>query len=104
LVDRRVIVVAPEVLHAFNLRAQLLQLRLIHSIVASSWLLLLLLLLRVFAGLPVKVDIPVVLRGQRAHGLQEVAFRIVALLGGRGHARRVRIGALRQPREAAREE
>ena len=44
---------------------------------------------------PVKVDVPVVLRGQRAHGLEKVALGIVALLGGRA-----RVGAALLLREA----
>jgi hypothetical protein len=60
----------------------------------------------VFALLPVEPHVPVVLGGQRAHGLEEVVLGVVALLGGRRHAAHGRVGVrrLRQPREAAREE
>lgn len=51
---------------------------------------------------PVKVDVPVVLDRQGAHGLEKVALGIVALLGGRLRFRGR--GALRQPREAAGDE
>ena len=99
LVDGGVVVIPPEILNALDLRAQLLQLRVV--LAAAAALLLLLLLL---GGLAVEPHVPVVLGRQRAHGLEEVALGVVALLGGGGDARRVGVGALREAREAAREE
>ncbi len=96
LVDGGVVVVAPKVLHALDAGAELLELRLV---LAAALLLLLLL-----GRLAVEPHVPVVLGRERAHGLEEVALGVVALLGGRRHAGRVGVGALRQPREAAREE
>ena len=102
LVDGCVVVVSPEVLHRLDLAAELLELSLVLVVVS----LLLVLLLSVRGGpvlavttilrahslgeiyaliiwdLPIKVDIPVVLGWQRAHGLQEVPLCIVSLLSG----------------------
>lgn len=41
--------------------------------------------------LPVKVDVPVMLRGQRPHALEEVVLGIAALISG-GLIRRGRVG------------
>lgn len=126
LLDGGVVVVAPKVLHRLDLRAELLQLGLVAAVVG---LLLVLCLpgggrgpqsawdaqdgwaprsvyVREFHldSLPVKVDIPVVLRRQRAHGLEKVALGVVARLGWRAYIRRVGVGALRQAREPAGEE
>lgn len=54
--------------------------------------------------IPVKVDVPVVLGRERAHGLEEVALRVIALLGGGADVGRVRVGALRESRETPGEE
>lgn len=54
-----------------------------------------------YACLPVKVDVPVVLGGQRPHSLEEIAFSIVALLGGRAGLGTL---TLRQAGQAPREE
>ena len=52
----------------------------------------------------IKPDIPVMLGRKWAHRLEEVVLRITALVGGGADVRRVRIGALRQPRQAPGEE
>ena len=51
--------------------------------------------------IPIKPNVPVMLRRQGTHRLEEVALRVITVCRWRAH---VGIGALRQAREAAREE
>lgn len=116
LVDRGVVVVAPKVLDRLDLAAELLEFDMVLVVVGlvvlglpagrvSWWL-------HPIRGIlgrervagdggrgPVKVNVPVVLRGQRAHRFEKVALCVIALVGGRGGVDR-----LRQAGGAARED
>lgn len=114
VLDGHVIVVAPEILDAFDRGPELLQVR----VVATIGGLALLVLIRSvqmqcvrgyctlhmhtdFQYTPIEPNVPVMLRRQRTHRLEEVALRVIPLCSWRAHAG---IVTLRQAGEAAREE
>lgn len=114
VLDGHVIVVAPEILDAFDRGPKLLQVRVVATIGGLALLVLfrsvqmryvrsycILHLHTDLQYIPIEPNVPVMLRRQRTHRLEKVALRVIPLRSWRAHAG---IVTLRQAGEAAREE